>query len=86
MGSIDMQVHGRKVHALQVVHALSLEINTGMKLSSKGSVLAVSNRILGRNDRRKVAALIAMVEHLMSLDPTWSPSARVAAAIEKAGK
>jgi hypothetical protein len=83
MSSIDMQVHGRKVHALQVIHGLSLEINTGMRLSSKGSVVAVANRITGRNDRSKKTALRAMIALMSELDPTWTASDRVAKAAAK---
>lgn len=78
---IDMQVHGAKVHALQVIHALALEISTRMKLSSKGSVLAVANRITGRKDRYKLRGLISMVEHMHTLDPSWEPSDRIKRAL-----
>ena len=51
-------------HRLQLMHALALEIKTGLKMSSRGSVMAQVNREYGTSFRTKKAALVFMEERV----------------------
>jgi hypothetical protein len=50
----------RAFHMLQVIGALSLEVNTGMKFSNRGSVMAVAQRQYGCVKRTKAGVLAEM--------------------------
>ena len=71
-------------HVLAVTHALALEINTGMKLSNRGSALDAA-RIqgiipMGKRTSRK-AALKAAIEVMKTIDPAYEPKPMVAKAL-----
>lgn len=68
---------------LQVMHGLALEINTGMKLSSRGSVMQVGQRICGSTKRTKKGVLRDMVAYAREQFPAWEPSASVVKALVK---
>lgn len=74
----------RKFTVLQVIHALSLEIVTGMKISSRGSALdaaRIQGIITGRKTRKQ--ALEAAVAAMKELEPEYVPSKSVARALAK---
>jgi hypothetical protein len=58
----------RRFHMLQVIHGLKLEVNTGMKLSSRGSVLKVAQNMYGCQSRTKAGALAEMEALLAAMD------------------
>lgn len=75
----------RKFTVLQVVHALALEVGTGMKISRHGSALQAAKlqQVVPETCRSKKAALKLAVEHMKGLDPEWEPKASVKLALSK---
>lgn len=75
----------RKVTVLQVVHALALEVGTGMKISRHGSALQAAKlqRVVPETCRSKKAALKLAVDHMKELDPEYVPGRSVALALSK---
>lgn len=74
-----------KFRALQIVHALALEVGTGMQISRGGSALKAAKMqgIVPQNCRTKKAALVLAVEHMKTLDPGYEPKGSVKLALSK---
>jgi hypothetical protein len=74
-----------KFTALQVVHALALEVGTGMKISRHGSALQAAkiHKIVPETCRSKKTALKLAVEHMKTLDPDYEPKGSVKLALSK---
>jgi len=68
---------------LQLIHGLALEINSGMKLSSRGSVMNAAKEVCGSPKRTKRGVLADMVKFMRTQDPSYTPSDRVAKALAK---
>lgn len=69
---------------LQVIHGLSIEIVTGMKLSNRGSALDRARAygiIEGRTTKK--AALKAAIAAMRQIDPQYEPKASVKKALDK---
>lgn len=75
----------RKFTVLQVIHALALEIGTGMKISRHGSALQAAKlqRVVPETCRSKKAALRLAVEHMKDLDPAYVEGRTVTLALAK---
>ena len=75
----------RKFTVLQVVHALALEVGTGMKISRHGSALQAAKiqKVVPDTCRSKKAALKLAVEHMKTLDPGYEPRGSVKLALSK---
>jgi hypothetical protein len=75
----------RKFTVLQVVHALALEVGTGMKISRHGSALQAAKLqgVVPATCRSKKAALKLAVSYLQELDPGYEPKGRVKLALTK---
>ena len=74
---------------LRVAHALAMEINTGMKMSSAGSVMQLAASYCGSAKRTKKAVLRDYAAWLSEVlphtpDGPWQPSPSIAKAIAKA--
>lgn len=72
---------------LQIIHGLSLEINTTMKLSRRGSLLAVCARKGYTGPTRGTAknkglALRWAIEQIQAIDPEYTAKGVVARALE----
>ena len=76
----DAEVRFR-VHIMQCVHGLALEINSGMKLSRHGSLLKLVQSSYGVRARTKRGALVEMVALLHASDPEWVESSSVVRAL-----
>lgn len=79
---IEGETNVRMYRVLQVMHGLALEINTGMKLSSRGSVMTVARGMCGSSKRTKKGVLrdyVAWVQR--ELDPGFTPRESVAKAM-----
>jgi hypothetical protein len=59
---------------LAIAHALSLEVNTGMKMSRGVSVLAVAQRDGLTVKRTKKGALKDVIAYIQRVDPEYQPS------------
>lgn len=70
-----------RFRALQVIHGLALEINSGMKLSSRGSVMKVGKQLSGSKRNTKKGVLADMVVFLQSIDPGYEPRESVTKAL-----
>lgn len=85
--SDDVILAGKGIEAfkiLQVIHGLSIEIVTGMKLSNRGSALDYARKygiIEGRTTKK--AALKAAIAAMKKLDPQYEPKASVQKALDK---
>lgn len=57
------QIQGHRFKMLQLIHGLALEINTGMKISSRGSLLKHAKEIgwISENIRTKQIALQRLI-------------------------
>lgn len=75
----------RKFTVLQVVHALALEVATGMKISRHGSALQAAKlqQVVPESCRSKKTALKLAVEHMKELDPGYEPKGSVRLALSK---
>jgi hypothetical protein len=75
----------RRFTVLQVVHALALEVGTGMKISSRMSALQAAKlqRVVPETCRSKKAALKLAVEYMKGIDPEYEPKGSVALALKK---
>ena len=76
----------RRFTLLQVAHALSLEIVTGMKISHRGSALDAARiqGVIPKGKRTtKHAALVATVEEIKKLTPDYEPSRSIKLALLK---
>lgn len=75
----------RKFTVLQVIHALALEVGTGMKISRHGSALQAAKlqRVVPESCRSKKAALKLAVEYMQTLDPDYVPKGSVKLALSK---
>jgi hypothetical protein len=71
----------RTFHYLQLIHGLALEINTGMKLSSRGSVMVAAKKVSGSDKQTKRGVLLDMVRFTMSEDIRYVASDRVLKAL-----
>jgi hypothetical protein len=69
--------------ALALGHGLALEINTGMKLSSKGSVMLAAAAFCGSTKRTKRGVLKDYVAYMKKAIPTFEPSERIVKALAK---
>ena len=65
---------------LAIVHALALEVNTGLT-NSRGSVRALANSLSGSKAKTKKAALRDYCAWLTSVMPDWQPSRSVKRAL-----
>lgn len=76
----------RKFTVLQVVHALALEVGTGMKISRHGSALQAAKlqRVVPETCRSKKTALKLAVDYMKELYPTWEVSPSIQKALDKA--
>jgi hypothetical protein len=74
-----------KFRALQIVHALALEVGTGMQISRHGSALKAAKMqgIVPATCRTKKGALKLAVEYMKTLDPTYEPKGSVKLALTK---
>lgn len=68
---------------LQIIHGLALEINTGMKLSSRGSVMLVAKAMCGSPKRTKRGVLSDFVAFTRSAYPSYESSPNVVKALTK---
>lgn len=75
----------RKFTVLQVVHALALEVGTGMKISRHGSALQAAKlqQVVPETCRSKKAALKLAVAYMQNLDPGYEPGRSVQLALTK---
>jgi hypothetical protein len=75
----------RKFVVLQVVHALALEVGTGMKISRHGSALQAAKLqgVVPETCRNKKTALKLAVDHMKELEPNYQPTASVKLAMSK---
>jgi hypothetical protein len=64
-----------------IARGLALEINTGMKMSRGVNTVALVNKITGRNDRRKINALQALVDLVRKTDPEFGTNDSIARAL-----
>lgn len=83
---IEGKENVRKFTLLQVAHALSLEIVTGMKISSRGSALDAARiqGVIPKGKRTtKHAALVATIDAIKELVPDYEPSASIKRALAK---
>jgi hypothetical protein len=70
-------------HHLRIASGLGLEINTGMKLSSGGSIMQVAAKKCGSTKRTKKGVLADYVAWMQATYPTYSPAASVLKALGK---
>lgn len=70
---------------LRVAHALSIEINTGLKMS-RGSVMNLAKQYCGSSKRTKRGVLRDYVEWLKEVLPDYEPSDTIVEAIAKPAK
>lgn len=70
---------------LRVAHALSIEINTGLKMS-RGSVMNLAKEYSGSSKRTKRGVLRDYVEWLKGVIPGWEIPPTIAKAMEKPAK
>jgi hypothetical protein len=70
---------------IQVIHALALEINTGLKLSARGSALQAAKiqRLVPETCRSKKKALEICIAEMKKKDPDYEPSPSVKRALQK---
>jgi hypothetical protein len=68
---------------LQVAHGLALEINTGMRLSSHGSVMNVARSMCGTSKRTKKGVLRDFIAWIQSQRPDFEPGPNVVKAMAK---
>jgi hypothetical protein len=75
----------RKFVVLQVVHALALEVTTGMKISRYGSALQAAKlqAVVPERCRNKKTALKLAVDYMKKLDPDYEPSDSIKLAMSK---
>lgn len=75
----------RKFTVLQVIHALALEVGTGMKISRHGSALQAAKiqQVVPETCRSKKAALKLAVEYMKGLEPEYVPGRSVTLALSK---
>jgi len=75
----------RKFTVLQVVHALALEVGTGMKISRHGSALQAAKlqQVVPQTCRSKKTALKLAVAYLQEIDPGYEPKGSVKLALSK---
>lgn len=75
----------RKFTVLQVVHALAIEVGTGMKISRHGSALQAAKLqgVVPDTCRSKKAALKLAVKYMQDLDPGYEPKGSVKLALTK---
>lgn len=67
---------------LQLIHALALEINTGMRMSSRGSVMMTAREVCGSSKRTKKGVLGDYVKFVIStVDPDFQPAGTVKRAL-----
>lgn len=79
---IEGESNMRMFHNLQVLHGLALEINSGLKLSSRGSVMKVAKAKCGSSKQTKRGVLIDYVAWMRaSFD--YEPSGSVLKAMSK---
>ncbi len=69
--------------AMQVMHGLALEINSGLKLSNRGSVMLIARGMCGSAKRTKKGVLADYVKWFRASNPAWEPSGSVAKALSK---
>lgn len=83
----DGKQQGHRFKMLQLIHGLSLEINTGIKVSSRGSILKHAKEIgwISENIRFKKVALGRLVDDAKK-GFGYVPSDRVKQAINKPRK
>lgn len=67
-----------KVNLLQCIHALNLEHLTGMKSTSRGSVLKHAQTTYGIASKDKKGAVKELVAKLKELDPEYTPGPSIA--------
>jgi len=80
---IDTPEGMQYVRILTVAHALTLEINTGMKMSRGISALKVAKRDGLTTHSRKPAALRDVVAVLQEINPDYVPDKRMEEAMLK---
>lgn len=68
---------------LQVLHGLAMEINTGMSVSSRGSIMLLAREMCGTSKRTKKGVLRDYVKWVQSWHPTFEASDRVKKAMAK---
>jgi hypothetical protein len=75
----------RKFTVLQVIHALAIEVGTGMKISRHGSALQAAKiqQVVPETCRSKKTALKLAVEYMKGLDPEYEPKGSVKLALSK---
>ena len=73
----------RLFHYLQLIHGLTLEINTGMKVSARGSVMVAAKRTCGSPKQTKKGVLGDMVAYAMSEFPDYHPADNVLRAMNR---
>lgn len=66
---------------MAVASALALEVNTGMKMSSKGSTMSVAKSLCGSAKRTKRAVLKDYVKWMRATYPDYRPAPSVVKAI-----
>ena len=73
--------HTKLFHYMQLIHGLALEINTGMRLSNRGSVMNAAKRVSGSGKGTKKGVLFDMVVFTMGEFPIYHPPVKVLDAI-----
>ena len=80
---IDMTLPSNraKVILLTAIHALTIELRTGMKMSRGANPLDALRR-LGFTGRTKKAGLLYAIDTLKDLDPDYTPSKTVQSVLD----
>lgn len=68
---------------LQVMHGLALEINSGMRLTNRGSVMLMAKQMSGSPKRTKKGVLRDYVAWVQSFYPEFTPKENVTRAMSK---
>lgn len=82
-GTMITGEHIEMFRVLHVMHGLALEINTGMKLSARGSVMLVAREMCGSAKRTKKGVLRDYVAWVQTFRPEFTPQSRVTQAMSK---
>jgi hypothetical protein len=79
-------ITGADIHLfnhMRIAAGLGLEINTGMKLSARGSIMQVAAKVCGSSKRTKKGVLKDYVAWMSATYPAYRPNPSVLKALGK---
>lgn len=79
-------ITGEHVHLfnhMRLASALGLEVNTGMKVSSRGSAMQSAARVCGSTKRTKKGVLKDYVAWMQATYPDYNPAPSIVKALAK---